>query len=486
MGNYTENALLIDGGTLHGASRGLGRGAPRDGAACDIRSWSFSTGEGAGGGPGAGGGENAAPTLADAFAKAVREVPIEDGTSLALPPGILVPRVLSLPATDAESLASMVRLKMEELAPVSGDDLEVAYEVLGATESATRVFAVAVPIRTLDALAADLEASGLAVTRIDSALLCEWRSISRHEEAAHPEGGDGGAPDARCLFVAALPSGRFDLFAADESGLLFARSLGEPAAGEDLRREITLSLLDIASEHPGFAPDRLAFVAPDGTDPQFADAASEAAGIPAETIREGDLTPYVESALDREGEGGCIDIVPPAWREDEEATQRRRRFTYGAIAAVAVWAVIFGVMTYIPRSIAGDTAAARREIAAMMPQFSEVAELRTRVRLIQSYEDRTLSVLEMLRRLCSEMPDGMALATFAYEKTDDGTTSGRRGPGGIRATGDAADADSILRLKNALDEAGPFQPARIKGPTMDGQRRRFKFELDWRFREGGE
>ena len=122
----------------------------------------------------------------------------------------------------------------------------------------------------------------------------------------------------------------------------------------------------------------------------------------------------------------------------------------------------------------------------MMPQFSEVAELRTRVRLIQSYEDRTLSVLEMLRRLCSEMPDGMTLATFAYEKTDDGTTSGRRGPGGIRATGDAADADSILRLKNALDEAGPFQPARIKGPTMDGQRRRFKFELDWRFREGGE
>jgi len=473
MGNYTENALLIDGGTLHGASRGLGRATPRDGAAaCDIRSWSFSPGGG-----------DAAPTLADAFAQAVREVPIEDGASLALPPGILVPRVLSLPATDAESLASMVRLKMEELAPVSGDDLEVAYEALGATESATRVFAVAVPIHTLDALAADLEASGLAVTRIDSALLCEWRSISRHTEAARPADGEAAA---RGLFVAALPSGRFDLFAADESGLLFARSLGEPATGDDLRREITLSLLDIASEHPGFAADRLAFVAPDGTDPRFAEAASEAAGIRAETIREGDLTPYVESALDREGEGGCIDIVPPAWREDEEATQRRRRFTYGAIAAVAVWAVIFGVMTFIPRNIAGDTAAARRKIAAIMPQFSEVAELRTRVRLIQSYEDRTQSVLETLRQLCSEMPDGMTLATFAYEKTDDGSSSGRHGPGGIRATGDAADADSILRLKNALDEAGPFQPARIKGPTMDGQRRRFKFELDWRFKEGAE
>lgn len=289
------------------------------------------------------------------------------------------------------------------------------------------------------------------------------------------------------VYVVALPSGRFDFFAADEAGPVFARTLGVQASPDDLAREATLSLLDLAAERPSFAAARLVMVQPEGLDAAYAEALGRATGLAAEKVQVGDLAPFELSALERDEEDGCIDIVPAAWRDDEKAAATRRNFIYGAIAAVAVWVVAFAVLLAVPKAIARQTAALRGSISAVMPEYGEVADLRTRVRLIQSYEDRSHSALEALRILCERLPEGMTLGNFSYEKNDDGGSSGRRGgPGGMKITGDAADSASILGLKDSMDEEGLFDAARLKGPTMDGQRRRFKFELDWRFAEEDE
>ena len=532
MGTYLKKALLLDGGTLYGVSERQGKGAsPEAAEGFDFSEWSFATA--ASGNPTAAatgieqeeataseeGDAGAMSPRAGALAAAVREMQIEDGVPLALPPDVLVTRVLSLPAADAESIASMVRLKMEKFAPVADTELEVDYEVVGVTETETRVFAVAVPVSTLDALAADLEASGLAVTRIDSSLLCEWHSLSRHERARGEDQGEGqgegvgvegqgqgedqgqveegqdlgddqgqGEGEGKgSVYAIELPSGRIDLIAADARGPVFARTLGAGLEPEDLVRETTLSLLDLAAENPGFAPERFVLVSPHGADSRYAEAMGKIAGGEASVLRTDEIMPFVEATLEREDEEGCIDIVPASWRDDENAAVAKRRFIYGAIAAVAVWVVAFAALKLIPKNIERQTASVRREIATLMPRYSEVAELRARVRLIQSYEDRSRSALETLRELCVALPEDVTLATFGYEKNDDNGSSGRRGgPGGIRITGDAASADSILVLKDTLDEKEMFDTARLKGPTMDGQRRRHKFELDWRFAEGGE
>lgn len=505
MANIIKSALLIDGSTLHGVSIRQGRTVAEGDEAPEFKEWKFADGEKAEGlegertveeegGKAEGQDEQ---TRADAFESAVTELPVEDGAPLALPPDILVTRILSLPAADTDSFASMVRLKMEKFAPVADDELEVDYEVIGATESETRVFAVAVPLSTLDALAGDLEKSGLAVTRIDSALLCEWRSLDAFDaQPGEPRQQDGGnAADAGeqpalrqpLAAVFALPSGRFDFIAADEAGPLFARTLGAPASPDDLAREVTLSLLDLAAENPSFTARRLVLVAPDSLDAAYAAALERATAMKPETVRLESIQPFVQSAIERDDEDGCIDIVPSAWRDDEQASVMKRRFIYGAIAAVALWVVIFATFMAIPRAIERQTAALRAQIAAVMPEYGEVSELRTRVRLIQSYEDRSHSVLETLRALCERMPQGMTIGNFGYEKNDDSGASGRRGgPGGIKITGDAASQDSIFSLKDSMDELELFDAARLKGPTMDGQRRRYKFELDWRFAEGGE
>lgn len=517
MADYTGNALLIDGDTLHGVSCSSQRDVFSEDASFSFASWKFSDGapapqgEGAAaasaeGEPVAAGGEaeaheteSTAPaqasSRAEAFASAARELDIKDGAPLALPPDLLVTRVVTLPATDSESIAQMVRLEMEKFAPVSDSDLEVDYETITATEDSTRVFAVAVPIATLDGIAADLEASGLAVTRIDSSMLCEWMSLqARLEEPRQGDGDadeDGGAPGQegedrprQLVAVFALPSGRFDFVAADGQGLVFARTLGTPASASDLAREVTLSLLDLAAERRDFSPARFLLVAHEGLAPEFADAIAGAADADIDRIPESELRPYVRCALEREEQEGCIDIVPAAWREDEMASQRRRNFIAGAIAAVAVWAVIFATLLAIPRMIKRQTAAVRDEIKAVMPRYSEVANLRSRVRLIQSYDDRSRSAIEVLRHLCGAMPEGMVFSSFSYDNTDDGSR-GRNVPGGVKVNGDAPDQPGILQFKNALDEAGLFAPARLKGPMLDNQRSRYKFELDWRFAEDG-
>lgn len=467
---------MLDGGKLYGVNCTSSGDVFSEDASFRFAEWPF--------------GGDGEPTRAEAFAAAVKSLQIDDGAPLALPPDMLVSRVITLPATDQESLSSMVRLEMEKFAPVADSDLVVGFEAIWATENETRVFAVAAPSATLDALASDLEESGLAVTRIDSSLLCEWRSISKWQDIRAGNGrGDSATKDAEAaagdVWIVALESGRFDFFASDRHGPVFARTMGSIAAPADLTRETTLSLLDLALENVGFDPCRFHIVFAGTPKPEFADAVAKAAlASPLETIPCDSIQDFARSALEREEEEGCIDIVPPAWREDEKAAQTRRNFAIGAGAAVAVWAILFAVLQAIPRMILRDTAAIRREIAATMPQYGEVSDLRARVRLIDAYADRSRSAIEILRILCERMPDDMVLTSFAYENGDDSSDGkARKDPGGVKVSGDAASGESILLFKDEVDGLGMFQAARLVGPNNDRSRGRFKFDLDWRFAE---
>ena len=413
------------------------------------------------------------PSRAGAMELAVSQLAAEDGIPLALPPDILAERILTLPVLDGDSLGSMVRLAMEKFAPVSSDDLVVAYEVVGATESATRVFAAAVPNETLDSLAEDLASSGLLVTRLDSSLLCEWKSFT-----------SAGDPDDRCRAVVfALPSGRFDLVVADASGPFFARTLGIPASPADLSRELTLSLLDISSDASGAAPEAVTLVAYEGLAPDIPPAIEKAFGLAPAIVPESSLPPYVESAADRELQGGCIDIVPPAWREEERQQIADRRFKAGIAVAVAIWAILVGVIYAIPKLVDARTAAIGRQRDAVAPAYRAVSDTRTRVRLIRSYQDRSRSLLDVLKDVCIAMPESIVFSTLTYEKGGESVKNGRPLPGGIKIAGDADQAQPVLDFKDVLDDMGFFVPAKLTGPTMDGSRRRFKFEIDSRFRE---
>jgi Tfp pilus assembly protein PilN len=421
------------------------------------------------------------PSLAEALASAREALHAEDGCVLALPPDELVAKIISLPPVEPDAIGAMVRLQMEKFAPVSGDALEVASEVVGATEDSTRVFAVAMPMAKLDALAENLAASDVRVSRIDSSLLCEWRMYC--DCAAKPEIEGCHA----ILFV--LPSGRCDLIIADSAGPVFARSLGSNHSSESLVRELVLSILNLGEDFAGLAPERLVYVADTPPADDLPERVDRALGVGVDWLNAAEVGPYVEGVIRRDSGEGHIDIVPPAWRDVEKQSIARGRFMTGVAVALIIWAVLAAALFLVPRFMQRRLDALDSAIAAVQPAYRTVSDTRTKVRLIRSYQDRSHSLLDVLRTICAEMPEGITFSSISYEKGGETPANSKtRVAGGVKIVGDADSSTSVLAFKDVLDASGLFAPAKLNGPTLDVKRQRYRFEIDSRFidEEGGQ
>ncbi len=504
MAEVEQVGLLIDGDTLYGV-------AVSSGVPAKVQSWRFSSGTAAPGEVESQKSEVESPepsnesanepttertedetvqrsngstvqrSLAETLASAREALHADNGCVLALPPDELVAKVISLPAVEPEAIGAMVRLQMEKFAPVSGDALEVASEVVGATEDSTRVFAVAMPMAKLDALAENLATADVRVSRIDSSLLCEWRMYGDCASKPEIEGCHA------VLFV--LSSGRCDLVIADAAGPVFARSLGVQQSSESLVRELVLSVLNLGEDFSGLAPDRLVYVADNPPAEDLPERVERALGIGVEWLNAADVGPYVEGVIRRDSGEGHIDIVPPAWRDVEKQSLARGRFMTGVAAALVVWALLAAALFLVPRFMQRRLDALDSAIAAVQPAYRTVSDTRTKVRLIRSYQDRSHSLLDVLRTICAEMPEGITFSSISYEKGGETPANSKtRVAGGVKIVGDADSSTSVLAFKDVLDASGLFAPAKLNGPTLDVKRQRYRFEIDSRFidEEGGQ
>ena len=494
MAEFEQVGLLIDGDTLYGvAARGGVVSAPQSWrftsvpeteTASEVEEASSSTPEVQSSASDdettqRRNDETTKRSLAEALASAREALHAADGCVLALPPDELVAKIISLPPVEPEAIPAMVRLQMEKFAPVSGDALEVASEVVGATEDSTRVFAVAMPMAKLDALAENLAAADLRVSRIDSSLFCEWRMFQ--DCASRPE-----TPGCHAVLFA-LPSGRYDLFVADASGPVFARSLGNQDSAEGLVREIVLSVLNLGEDFAGLAPERLVYVSETAPAGELAERIDQALAIGVDWLDAAAVGPSVEGVVRRDAEEGHIDIVPPTWRDLEKQSVARGRFITGIIAALLVWAVAFAALFLIPRFMERRLEKLDTAIATVQPAYRAVADTRTKVRLIRSYQDRSHSLLDVLRAVCAEMPEGIVFSSISYEKGGETMGSGKsRSVGGVKIVGDADRSSTVLAFKDVLDGSGLFAPAKLNGPILDGKRQRYRFDIDSRFADGEE
>ncbi len=466
MAAVNSKALLIDGTTLYGASES----SKNAGSEKEPARASFALLP-----------DDESMSLSNALKEVSSSLSISDGVPLALPPDILVTKVLSLPAVDPESIADMTRLAMEKFAPVSDDDLEVAYEVITATENSTRIFAVATPISTLDKIAGHLGQSGTVITRLDSSLLCEWTSFKHYLQS----GTDNNLPaDNNSLnTVIFVPeSGRYDLVIYDNFGPLFARTLGVPNHPEELSCELTLSILDFSTDYPDFTFGSLCVVSHAPLRPDFLLAIRNSTGVDINEISESNLgKSYIASLLEREELNDCIDIVPPIWRTEEQAAIAQKRFYCGIAIAFVVWIIFALAIFLLPKIPEKKTASLNKDIEAIQSSYNAVADTRRRVRLIREYEKRDLSFLDTFKTVCTIMPDGMIFSSVSYDKGGDAVQNGTPAAGGFRFTGDAPSPNSVLDFKDSLDSCGLFRVAELRDQKQDAKRGRSRFEIDSRF-----
>ncbi len=413
--------------------------------------------------------------LQDTLKKIISELSISEGVPITLPPETLIAKVLSLPATDGESFTSMVRLTMEKFAPVTDDELEVAYEVIGATENETRVIAIATPISALNKLSEDIEQADLMITRLDATLLCEWHSFKASEEISKPAEGEYGV-----IFI--TQSGRYDLFIADQYGPLFVRSLGRPASKDELVRELTLSLLDSSTANNAPTPEKFIVITHDALSEETVESIKGTLQTDLEIHMESELKySYAQSLLIREAGDGYIDLIPPVWRDEEKAAANKKRFKHSIIAALLLWVAYTLTIVFLPKLATTKVDAIDKEIDALTEQFREVSDIRSRVRLIRDYEDRSQSFLDTFKTVCESMPEGMIFTSVTYEKSGISPVNDKPIIGGYRIIGDSPTANSASYFKDALDSVGIFSASKTSDQKLDVKRNRYRFEIDARF-----
>ncbi len=467
MSDTERIALLVENGALHGVRLVRGRGGF---ALAASRSWPLTpppasdSGEEAEGAPRQA--EEAALTAALRAARA--DWKIDSGCSLALPASSLMFKVLILPPADAGSRDAMVRLQMEKIAPYAGEDLTVSYEVLAESPEGVQVFAVAIARPALAELEGVLAAAGVRLTRLDAALLGWWHQLQTLEPF-----GPGLSQGRRLVLFAQGPS--WDCLLIDAGTPLLARALGQPRGPLDLAREVALSLMNAELESAPAPLDALWVVAPERPADDWMEAVAEVAGRTPEFIDRKRLDQPALGTARRDLRPESLDLVPAAWREQERQHVARRRFLAGAILALLVWLLLAGALLLAPWYMRGRGRELAAAIQAREAPYRQVADVRTRVRLIRSYMDRSQSLLEVLRELCTEMPPGLDLSSLSYRRDD-----------GVKLLGDAAQPAMVYDFKDALDASAIFTFTRLSGPTLDAARRRHRFEIDAYFEERDE
>lgn len=378
--------------------------------------------------------------------------------ALSLPLSRLLTRNLRLPVDIKEELSNAVELQMDKLSPFPDEELAVGYEVLSENENELSVLAAAAPEAVYGEIGAALESAGLQVTRTDATVMGWLRSLYGVLNLSRP---------GRRLMLADTDDG-WDLLVLEHGAPLLARGLGAQPDDKALLREITLSLLNIELE-AGSAPlEDLILISTHKPEATLITELETLTNVPAQHIEPPDADGGVNGVALRATENAGLDLTPQTWRNALQEYKTRRKVLMGVGFAVAVWAILVGVMFSGPAIYRHLTTRARTASRAHYKTYKTVADTRDRVNLILSYTDRAKSPLEMLRLSSAYLPQGITLIGFNYKRED-----------GVRISGEADQAQQVYEFKDIVTDDPLFESVTLTGPSAS--RGKHKFDVDAKF-----
>lgn len=359
----------------------------------------------------------------------------------------------------------MVELQMVRQVPFPGESVVLGHEIVRRLPDALWVVAAAVPLAWLNALDADMQAAGLRIDRVDLTILGLWCAWFEQQEA----------PEAGRSVLLVDGSDGIDLLALEQGVPVMARRLVDGNDQGRLGLELTRSLLSLDMEQGALPLAELCWVGTSPPDPTLREQVKAVADLPLREVPADSMLSPVLGAAWRSAQPGVLNIYPSGWRERGLAQREKRRFVRVAAAVACLWLAVVGVLWGGPYLASQSLSDAQRQIERIQPAYHDVSELRDRVRLIERYTDRRLSLLESLREVSLHMPEGVLLTSLTYRRDD-----------GLRLAGDAGTPEQVYTFKERLDHAPIFEGSTLTGPTWDQRRRRHVFELHAQWREDSE
>lgn len=134
-------------------------------------------------------------------------------------------------------------------------------------------------------------------------------------------------------------------------------------------------------------------------------------------ISENQAETLLQQGLNERAEAkATMDLTLERWREEAKRAQMRTVITIISGIAVLIWLCIAGVLFFLPRYYEQQADVASRQYKALQSAYGEYTMLSRRVSLIERYQDRSNSALELLRIVCHAKPEGVTFLSFNFQQ----------------------------------------------------------------------
>ncbi|MEG1934145.1 MAG: hypothetical protein RR133_06145 [Kiritimatiellia bacterium] len=371
---------------------------------------------------------------------------------------------LVLPVEALANLSDAVQLQAESLSPFDDGEEAVSYELLGQSESELFVFVAIASIASLETPWHDylVKRDAVGSLRLDLSSLGWLRGMKARRPALE-----------KGLHFVALRTSTEQLVALLENGQPLAlRALPPEASDEDFLRESMFVLTQSAIAGNGgelesivcFAKDKTACSALTsllGTEPELDLLPTDEA---AEALLQHGLHLRAES-------GATFDLTPTAWKVGAKQAKALHLLIVGGIALAALWVLCAIALFMMPRIYKHLANTAELQLSAHRKSYEEVLELRERVNLIERYQDRSHSALEILRLICDAKNEGMTFLSLTYRQKQS-----------VRLSGTTEATADVYAFKEKLQKDNRIAEVKITRLVQDNRSLKQRFDIEITFR----
>ncbi len=111
-----------------------------------------------------------------------------------------------------------------------------------------------------------------------------------------------------------------------------------------------------------------------------------------------------------------MDLTLMRWREEAKHARMRVWIALVCGLSVLLWLCAASVLFLLPRYYEQQANTAAKQFKALQSAYGEYTMLSRRVNLIERYQDRSNSALEMLRIVCQAKPEGVTFLSFNFQQ----------------------------------------------------------------------
>lgn len=373
--------------------------------------------------------------------------------------------LLTLPAETAETLAETIQLQAEALSPFDEGEYATGYEVLRRGEQEWDVLVAVASDLSLDDPWHDwLQSRGVVGSvRLDLTLL-GWLRVLASRTPAVMQG---------THLVTIRAAGEQIILLMHDGLPRVVRALPPETPAADFLREVMLVLTRAALSGDRLAPETVfSLTAQPDSEPSLA----ELTGLTPEVqaLSEDEAAALLRSGLAARATdpSATFDLTPTAWLEEAKAKkQRRALFATGSVLAV-VWLLAALTLFLLPKIYSRLSANVLAQVTAQHAAYQEVLDLRERVTLIERYQDRQYSALELLRLVCAAKAQNVTFLSFTYRQKQT-----------LKISGLADDTSDVYSFKENLQKDPRIVEVKITRLAQDAKTRRQRFDVELLFPE---